>query len=75
MAQHRAPSILHLRLARNVRDLRGRLHLTQEDLAHLSGLHRTYIGAIERAERNPSLATLEALAVGLGVDPASLVAD
>lgn len=47
--------------------------LSQEELAARSGLHRTYIGAVERAERNVSLATLEALAAGLGCDAQDLL--
>lgn len=49
--------------------------MSQEELAVRSGLHRTYIGAIERAERNISLATVEALANGLDCDPAELLSD
>lgn len=47
--------------------------MTQEELASASDLHRTYIGAIERAERNVSLATVEALATGLDRDPVDLL--
>lgn len=39
--------------------------MTQEDLAAITGLHRTYIGSVERGERNPTLTTLAALAEGL----------
>lgn len=73
MPRHRSPEYLADRLANSVTRLRDELGLSQEDLAHRSGLHRTYVGAIERAERNPSLATLEALAKGLNVDPAALL--
>ncbi len=45
----------------------------EEELANRSGLHRTYVGAIERAERNVSLATVEALATGLDRDPVDLL--
>ena len=54
-------------LASNIRSLRQAMGLSQEELAARCGLHRTYIGSIERAERNVTLSTLEALAAGLGV--------
>ena len=50
----------------NIRQIRKRAGLSQEELADRSGLHRTYIGGIERGERNPSLENIVALAVGLG---------
>ncbi len=74
MSPNRAPSYLRERLAANVRELRTHAGISQEELAHRTGLHRTYVGAIERAERNVSLATLEALATGLRVDPSRLIA-
>ncbi|MBN1461941.1 MAG: helix-turn-helix transcriptional regulator [Armatimonadetes bacterium] len=60
-------------VARNMKRLRLRRGWSQEDLADECGLHRTYIGAIERLERNITLETLEKLAVGLGVEPPDLL--
>ena len=51
-----------------VRKRRLRLGLSQEDLANLSGLHRTYISSVERGQRNVSLVNIERLAESLGVD-------
>jgi transcriptional regulator with XRE-family HTH domain len=66
-------SNLNSRLAENVRRLRQELRLSQEDAAARCGLHRTYLGAVERAERNITLTTLEQIAEGLGTDPLSLL--
>lgn len=48
--------------------------LSQEELAHQSGLHRTYISQIERGLKSPSLKTIYALATVLGEDAGVLVA-
>ena len=62
-------------LAKNVVRLRGARGCSQEALAELCGLHRTYVGSVERCERNVTLGTLEKLASGLGVSVAALLAD
>ena len=54
-------------LAYNVRAFRRQKNLSQEELADLCGLHRTYVGSIERAERNATLSTLDVLASALNV--------
>ena len=60
-------------LAENIRDYRKAKHLSQEELADLCELHRTYIGSIERGERNVTLSTLEVLAKALGVSVIELL--
>lgn len=52
---------------------RRRLRLTQEDLAYAAGLHRTYIGAVERGEANVTLDVVDQIASALGVPPYRLV--
>lgn len=64
----RRPEVYLLKiLADNVRALRSEKELSQEALADLCSLHRTYVGSIERMERNATLATLALLAEALGV--------
>lgn len=53
--------------AKRVRELRKQLGVSQEELAHASGLHRTYVGAVERGERNITLLNAERIAIALGV--------
>ena len=52
-------------LASNIRKLRSEKGLSQEELSYRSGLHRTYVGAVERKEKNPTLASLELFANAL----------
>lgn len=60
-------------LALRVRMLRRTRGWSQEELAAASGLHRTYVGGIERAERNCTLEVLASLAAALDVSPAELL--
>lgn len=66
---------LNQRLGTNLRRYRTAVHLSQEVLAERCGLHRTYIGAIERGERNVTLATLAKIAAALQLDPLDLLAE
>jgi transcriptional regulator with XRE-family HTH domain len=60
-------------LASNLRRLRRAKGLSQEEFADRCGLHRTYIGAIERAERNVTLRTLNHIAEALAISPLDLL--
>ncbi|MBV9073305.1 MAG: helix-turn-helix transcriptional regulator [Acidobacteria bacterium] len=60
-------------LARRLREMRRRRGWSQETMAEKCGLHRTYVGAIERGERNITLDTLHNLANSLGVSAAELI--
>lgn len=55
-----------------VRTARVAAELTQEELADRSGLDRSYIGGVERGERNPTLMAIDKIAGGLGVSVANL---
>jgi transcriptional regulator with XRE-family HTH domain len=66
---------LQIVVGRNIRRLRLARGLSQEDLADEIGVHRTYMGGVERGERNLTLRSLERLAERLGVSPLSLLAD
>ena len=64
-----------LKFGNKVRDLRINKGLSQEQLAHLSDVHRTYIGMIERAEKNVTLISIQKIAFGLGVKITDLLKD
>ena len=53
--------------AENLRKARLAKGLSQEDLAELANLHRTYVGSVERAERNVSIDNMERLAAAMGI--------
>jgi transcriptional regulator with XRE-family HTH domain len=61
------PGPLHHQLGANLRAIRMERGLSQEALGQELGIDRTYVGALERGERNPSLRVVQDLADGLGV--------
>lgn len=62
------------RFGERIRQLRNDRGWSQEELADRAGLHRTYIGSVERGEQNLSLVNIERLAATLGVSLAKLFA-
>lgn len=59
--------------AANVRRLRTERGLSQETLAEAAGVHRTYIGMLERGEKNVTIYNIERIARALDVQPSSLL--
>ncbi|QEY64963.1 helix-turn-helix transcriptional regulator [Metapseudomonas lalkuanensis] len=59
--------------AANVRRRRIELGFSQEELAERAGVHRTYVGMLERSEKNATLQSIERLAIALEVEPAVLL--
>ncbi len=57
-----------LKFADKIKRERSKLNLSQEEFAELTGFHRTYIGMLERGERNISLTNLERIANALNTD-------
>ena len=64
----------HAALGRAIRELRSTAALSQEELAHRIGMHRTYLGGIERGERNPSYTNILRIAEALGIAGSALLA-
>lgn len=72
---HAADQEVASAFGQRVRDQRERLGLSQDALAERAGLHRTFVGSVERGERNVSLDNIHAIAVALGVPAGELVGD
>jgi transcriptional regulator with XRE-family HTH domain len=72
VARPSAPTSEELGLA--VRELRTRRGLSQEELAHASSLHPTYLSGIERGQRNPTWKIIGRLSDALGVNVSELAA-
>ena len=66
-------SDVQTRFGVRIRKLRSDKGISQEALAELAGLHRTYISSVERGERNVTLTTIERLASALGVPMVELI--
>ena len=62
-----------LKFAAKIRKERQKRDLSQENFAELTGFHRTYIGMLERAERNITLTNLEKIAQALNIDVKNLL--
>lgn len=61
--------------AKNMRKFRQERGLSQEKLAELCNLHRTYIGSVERGERNITIDNIERISIALGISIETLVSD
>lgn len=69
----RPPESARMRFARLLKNERLAKGISQEVLAELAGLHRTYVGSVERGERNIAVDNMEALANALGLDVSELL--
>jgi transcriptional regulator with XRE-family HTH domain len=63
--RRRADDIVTKTIAERIRQRRAELNLSQEQLGELSGLHRTYVGSVERGEKHISVVTLQRIADAL----------
>jgi len=59
--------------AANVRRLRNEIGISQEELAERAGVHRTYIGMLERSEKNVTIYNIERIADALSVEASILL--
>ncbi|MDQ1438153.1 MAG: hypothetical protein QOK43_1782 [Acidimicrobiaceae bacterium] len=73
MPTNRTRASVTIELGRRVRALRIERGLSQEKLAEKAHVHRTYVGSLERGERNVALINIVRLAEALAVDPSELV--
>ncbi len=73
MAQDGAKRAATVVFGQRVRARRVELGLSQEALAQLAGLHRTYVGSLERGERNVALINILRLGRALEIDAGTLI--
>ena len=71
----RQKSNISIKFGEKVREIRVSQGLSQEHLAHIANVHRTYIGMIERAEKNITLVNVEKIAKALKVSIVELLID
>ncbi len=64
---------IKVQVGARVRKLREKKGWSQEDLAFEAGIHRNYVGGVERGERNVGIVNIGKLAKGLGVRPHDLL--
>ena len=64
-----------VRFGKRLREVRKKVGISQEKLAELARLHRTYVSTVERGKQNISLINIERLALALGVSLAELMPD
>lgn len=74
MTRHEKGEVLLVGLGASIAKRRAELGLSQEELAELSRVHRTYISDVERGVRNVSILTLERIATALGIPLGALFA-
>ncbi len=72
-AKKPAPQSARIRLAANLRAARKEQQISQEELADRAEIDRSFVGSVERCERNVSLDNIERLSVALGMDVADLL--
>lgn len=65
---------LQIMLGKRIRDLRSKAGFSQESFADHCGLHRTYMGGVERGERNLTIQSVMTVAKGLGISMSKLLA-
>ena len=66
-------SFTHKKLGKSIKKFRQKLNMTQEDLAFKVGVDRSYMGFVERGERNPTLDKLKKIAQALQISLSKLV--
>lgn len=64
---------LNVLFGQRIRQIRNERHMSQEEFAWMVGLHRTYLGQVERAEKNITLKNIEKIAKALDIDPKELL--
>jgi transcriptional regulator with XRE-family HTH domain len=75
MSDYKAIQKTRMIFARKLKEFRVQKGFSQEELADIAELHRTYVGSVERGERNISIDNMERLADALGVQLMDLLND